>query len=123
MKSINDWQRSDSGLAPGLNDTSPPLALSPQNNNGAKTILEQQAAIQILLNQPDNNIFAYLRLARSLDQNLHYSPGHGSLSSDQVLAIEALRDYADDQIRAWLEQARKLCENIICLGITGANTD
>lgn len=106
MAEINDWQGPDSGLAPALDETSPPLA---QNNNGTETSSEQPA-IQILLNQTDEDVFAYLRFARSLDPSIHYSPGHGSLSSDQFSAIWALRDFADDEIRTWLDQARESCE-------------
>ncbi|KAF6219497.1 hypothetical protein HO133_003965 [Letharia lupina] len=100
---FDDLQRPVSGLAHALDRPSPSLA-----QNSATTRLEPQKAITILLDQHDKIIFAYLRLARSLSPSLHYFPGHGSLSSDQVLAVGALRDYADDKIRTWLEQARKL---------------
>ena len=106
------------GLAHALDEPSPPLAqnfpISPlqQDNNSAIAHLEPQQAITLLLDQHDDNIFAYLRFVRSLDQNVHYSPGHGPLSSHQVAAVGALRNCADDEIRTWLEQARKLCADI-----------
>lgn len=104
---FDDLQRPVSGLAHALERPSPSLA-----QNSATTRLEPQKAITILLDQHDKIIFAYLTLARSLSPSLHYFPGHGSLSSDQVLAVGALRDYADDKIRTLLEQARKLCEDL-----------
>ena len=129
MTSFNKLQRSTSGLAHALDEPpslSPPLAqnnaergafrnstigISPQNN-GARTRPEHQAAITILLDQQDDIIFAYLRFARSLNRNVNvqYFSGHGSLSSDQVLAVCALRDCNDNEIKAWLKQARELCE-------------
>lgn len=123
MTNLYRLQSSTSGLAHALDEPSP---LSPQNNpairnptitispqnNGARTRPEQQAAITILLDQQDDIIFAYLRFARSLNRNVNvqYFSGHGSLSSDQVLAVCALRDCNDNEIRAWLKQARELCE-------------
>ena len=106
-----------SGLAYALNQPSPSLAQSPAialpPRNNTTTHSEQQKAITVLLDQHDYDIFAYLRVARSLDENVHYFPGHGSLSSDLVLAVWALRACADDEIRTWLEQARELGENVV----------
>lgn len=113
MTNFNRLQWSTSGLAHAPNE---PSLLSPQNP-ATKTFIsphrawrEQQAAINILLDQQDDIIFAYLRFARSLNRNIYYFSGHGSLSSDQILAVCALRDCSDNEIKAWLEQARKLCE-------------
>lgn len=114
MTNFNRLQWSTSGLAHALEGPSSlspqnPAArilISPQNDNRS----EQQAAIAILLDQQDESIFAYLRFARSLNRNVYYLSGQGSLSSDQVSAVCALRDCNDHEIRAWLKQARKLCE-------------
>lgn len=122
MTSFNRLQQSTLGLAHALEDPfplSPPLVqnpaisitISPQYN-GVRTRPEQHAAITILLDQQDDIIFAYLRFARSLNRNVNvqYFSCHGSLSSDQVLAVCALRDCDDNEIKAWLKQARELCE-------------
>ena len=124
MQNLDRFQGPGSGLAHALGETTPRFPslaqnlrrnpqsnLAPRYNNGAKTRSEQQA-ITILLGQHDDDIFAYLRFARSLSQNAHYSLGHGPLSEDQVRAVWALRGYADDKIRAWLDQARKLGETV-----------
>lgn len=101
--------------------------LSPRHSDCAKTHSEQQAAITILLDQHDDNIFAYLRFARSLHHNFRYSPGHGSLSREQVLAVCTLRDCTDDEIRTQLDLARKLGENIghvwSCKSLRGPASD
>ncbi|CAD6588548.1 MAG: hypothetical protein ASARMPRED_003594 [Alectoria sarmentosa] len=123
MQNLDRFQGPGSGLAHALGETTPRFPslaqnlrrnpqsnLAPRYNNGAKTRSEQQA-ITILLGQHDDDIFAYLRFARSLSQNAHYSLGHGPLSEDQVRAVWALRGYADDKIRAWLDQARKLAND------------
>ena len=81
-----------------------------------------QKAITTLLHQHDDIIFAYLRFARSSNQNTHYSSGHGSLSSAQFLAVCALRDCADDEIRISLEEARELCETVRYNWATSADT-
>ena len=94
------------GASPSLAQISPP-SLVPQNNNSATACFEPQKAIAVLLDQRDDNIFAYLTFARSLDA---YLPGHGSLSSDQVQAVRTLSPCTDDEITKWLEQARKLGE-------------
>ena len=72
-------------------------------------------AITILLNHPDDIVFAYIRFARSLHPDLHYFPGHGSLSREQVLAVSALRDCSDDEISTWLNEVRKLSEIVAYL--------
>ena len=116
MLKLDKLQRPVPGLAHTLDEPSfqqdYPISLTPQNNKSATAGLEPQKAITIVLDQHDDIIFAYLRLARSLNQNMHYPPSHGSLSNDQFLAVKALRDCADDEIRTWLEQARELCENV-----------
>ena len=108
MASLERMQAPISGLAYALDQTS---RLSAQNSlplDKATARSEQHKAITSLLNQHDDSIFAYLRFARALDQNF---PGHGSLSSDQVLAVRALRHCDDDEIKTWLGQARKICES------------
>ena len=97
-----------SGLAHPLGQ---PSRLSAQNSlslDEATVRSEQQKAITNLLDHQDDSIFAYLRFDRSLDQSF---PGHGTLSSDQVLAIRVLRHCDDDEIRTWLSQAREICED------------
>lgn len=91
-------QSATSGLACSLDEASASLAQDPAK------------AISILQDQHDDNVFAYLRFARSLPQNVLYVPGHGSLSLDQYLAILALRDCSDVEIKTWLKEARKPCE-------------
>lgn len=107
-------QSATSGLACSLDEAPASLAqnqASPsgtaQSHNEPFTRLK---AISILLDQHDDDVFAYLRFARSLHQNVLYFPGHGSLSVDQYLAIWALRDCSDVEIKTWLKEARKLCE-------------
>ena len=96
----------------------PASGLAQQPLGQSEDIAQQQQnpakIITVLLDQHDDIIFAYLRLARSLsiNHNVPYSPGHDSLSSDQVQAVWVLRDYADDQIKFWLQQGRKLCETV-----------
>lgn len=107
-------QSATSGLACPLDQASASLARNPASPLGTAHShyepLHRLKAISILLDQHDDNIFAYLRFARSLHQNVPYFPGHGSLSLDQYLAIWALRDSSDVEIRTWLKEARKLCE-------------
>ena len=111
LKRMQARQAPDSGLAYALDQAS---RLSAQNSLSLDSLdkatagSERQKAITSLLNQHDDSIFAYLRFARSLDQNF---PGHGSLSSDQVLAVRALRHCDDDEIKTWLGQARKIGES------------
>ena len=108
MLSLERMQAPASGLAHAL-DQLP--RLSAQNSfslEEATAKSEQQKAIRILLPHHDDSILAYLRFARSLDQNI---PGHESLSSDQVLAVRALSHYDDDEIRTLLGRARDTCEN------------
>ena len=111
MPSLERMQAPASGLAYAL-DQIPRLpaqnSLSLDSLDKATARSEQQKAITSLLNQHDDSIFAYLRFARSLDQNF---PGHGSLSSNQVLAVRALSHCDDDEIRTWLGQARNICES------------
>ena len=110
MASLERMQAPASGLAYALDQTS---RLSAQNSFSLNSLdkatarSEQQKAIASLLDHHDDSIFAYLRFARSLDQNF---AGHGSLSNDQVLAVQALSHYDDDEIRTWLGQSRKICE-------------
>ncbi len=108
MLNLDGLQGPHSGLAHALDE--PSFSLDPGLLATAR--VELQKAITTLLHQHDDIIFAYLRFARSSNQNTHYSSGHGSLSSAQFLAVWALRDCADDEIRTWLEEARKLCETV-----------
>ena len=107
MASLERMEAPVSGLAHALDQTP---RLSAQNSlplDKATARSEQHKAITSLLNQHDDSIFAYLKFARSLDQNF---PGPGSLSNDQILAVRALSPCDDDEIRTWLGQARKICE-------------
>ena len=108
MASLERMQAPISGLAYALNQTPRLSARNSLSLDKATARLEQQKAITRLLNQDDDSIFAYLKFARSLDRNF---PGHGSLSSDQVLAVRALSPCDDDEIRTLLGQARGTCEN------------
>ena len=111
MLNFNGLQGPESGIASALEEPSRSLAQdSAITSSSAKTRLEQQAAIIILLDQHDDIILAYLKFARSLNRNLYYLSGYGSLSKDQVLAVCALRDCNDNEIKAWLKQARKFGE-------------
>ena len=110
MPCLERMQAPASGLAYALDQTSrlsAQTSLSLNSLDKATARSEQQKAITSLLNEHDDSIFAYLRFARSLGHSLN---GHGSLSNDQVLAVQALSHYDDDEIRTWLGQARKICE-------------
>lgn len=107
MLNLERLQGPVSGLVSALDEMPPSEATA--------DVLEPQRAITTLLDQHENNILAYLKFARSQAQFVRDFPGHGSLSRDQVLAVEALKDFADDTIRTWLEQAQKLCEILRCL--------
>lgn len=106
-------QSATSGLTCLRDEASASLAQNQANGGTAQSHnepLTRLKAISILLDQHDDNVFAYLRFARSLHQNVLYFPGHGSLLIDQYLAIWALRDCSDVEIKTWLKEARKLCE-------------
>lgn len=108
---LNIDKSATSGLACPLDEASASWAQSSASPNGTHLEpLTRLNAVGILLDQHDDNVFAYLRFARSLHQNVPYFPGDGSLSLDQYLAIWALRDCSDVEIRTWLKEARKLCE-------------
>ena len=110
MLNLDRLQRANSGLASSANRP------CPQNCNSDDTAplepLTSLKAITILLDQHNDEIFAYLKFARSLRQNILYSPGHGSLSLDQYRAVWALRNCSDVDIRTWLKEARKPCETV-----------
>ena len=99
MLSLEKMQAPASGLAQALGQ---PSRLSAQNS------VSLDEAIRILLPHQNGSILAYLRFARSLDQNIS---GHGSLSKDEVGAVRALRHCDELEIRTLLGQARSTCEN------------
>lgn len=72
--------------------------------------LEQQEAIALLKGQDVDDVFAYLRYARSAVGSSPYregSRGEGEgLSLEQVDAIKTLSDCADRKLRTWLRDAR-----------------
>ena len=67
---------------------------------------QQEKAIGILKDELDSDIFAWLRLARSLGRNAQDSSDHACLSRDQLRAIAALRHCECNDINAWLHLAR-----------------
>lgn len=63
-------------------------------------------AIALLKDEDDREIFAWLQLARSLEQSLPRRSNLACLTRDQVRAIEALRHCQSEDITAWLRLAR-----------------
>lgn len=83
------------------------LPTNDQHNSAIASKQEQHVeAIGILKDEDDGDIFAWLKLARSLERNLHLRSGHACLTRDQVRAIAALRHCTINDISAWLHLAR-----------------
>ena len=119
MQRLDRLQTATSGLASELDQSFPSLAqnsaitLSPQNSTScAIEPLTSSKAITFLLDQNDDDAIAYLKFARSLNQNLQCPPDYGSLSADQVRAVWTLKDCSEVDIRARLREARTLCETV-----------
>lgn len=71
-------------------------------------------AISVLKDEVDRCIFAGLDVARAFEPRLQHGSNHTCLTSDQVLAIQALRHCENRDISAWLHLARapsKSCEH------------
>ena len=82
------------------------LVSIPTSSAIAPTYEHHLEAIAILKDEHDGDIFAWLKLARSLEQSLQPRSDHACLTRDQVRAIAALNHYANDDISAWLHLAR-----------------
>lgn len=63
-------------------------------------------AIGVLKDEDDSDIFAWLKLARSLERSLQFRSDNAHLTRDQVRAIAALRHCTNNDISAWLHLAR-----------------
>lgn len=63
-------------------------------------------AIGILKDEDDSNIFAWLKLARSLERTLQPRSEHACLTRDQIRAIADLRHCKTNDVSAWLHLAR-----------------
>ena len=63
-------------------------------------------AINVLKDENDKDIFAWLKLARSLERSLSYRSENACLTRDQVRAIAALRHCKSNNIVGWLHLAR-----------------
>ena len=72
----------------------------------AITPAQHVEAIGILKDEDDRNIFAWLKLARSLERTLQPRSGHACLTRDQVRAIAGLRHCESNDVSAWLHLAR-----------------
>lgn len=84
------------------------LVSTPTTSAIAPTQEQHIEAIGILKDEDDGNIFAWLKLARSLEQSLPNRSDHACLTRDQVRAIAALRQCASIDVSAWLYSARTL---------------
>lgn len=71
---------------------------------------DQQEAIATLSNQDIDDVFAYIRYAKSFEGVFARKDGFhsvgGGLSVEQVHAIETLSGCADRKLRTWLRTAR-----------------
>ena len=87
----------------------PTISLSPRKTFEPEEPFTHLRAVNVLLDQKDDDIVAYIRFARSLHhhQNLFDPLGYGSLSADQVQAIWTLKDYPHVN-RTWLKETREL---------------
>ncbi len=109
MLRLDRLRPATSGLASELDES------SPEKSDCATEPLSSSKVITILLDQSDDDATAYLRLARSLHQNVQRSSDYASLSADQVRAVWTLRDCSDVDIRTWLKEARTLGETVYYL--------
>ena len=97
--------------ASNLTSAEPPLSRAPRLSLGAPTHF--QNAVEILKDQDDRDIFAYVNLARSVEPGLFHSPEHAYLSREQVYAISVLRDCDAEWLRTWLAIARGCSQRIL----------
>lgn len=70
------------------------------------TPVQHVEAISILKDEDDSTIFAWLKLARSLQRNFQTHSDHTCLTRDQVRAIADLRHCNINDVGAWLYLAR-----------------
>ena len=83
----------------------------------ATTKQQQSEAAAVLSGHSNEDIFAWLKLARSarsIEPVTDQRPGQGHLSPSQIHALFALKDCPDDRILSCLELAR-LCGLCKCL--------
>ena len=84
------------------------LVSTPKNDplSSATTSAQHLEAISILKDEDDSTIFAWLKLARSLQRTLQPDSDHAYLTRDQVRAIADLRHCKSNDVSAWLHSAR-----------------
>lgn len=84
------------------------LLSNPFNDPHPSAIARAQRveAVGILKDDDDRDIFAWLKLARSLERNLQPRTNDARLTRDQVGAIAALRHCESNDISVWLRLAR-----------------
>lgn len=88
-------------------------ALSPYSTHHASTAQQQQDAASTLKEFNNEEIFAWLKLARStrdFEPIPEQRSGERHLSPSQVLALSALKDCPNDRLLGWLELARLYCQ-------------
>ena len=107
MENLKFDREANCCLANTLDEPCPSLAQKP----AISLSLPHLRAVKVLQDQKDDDILAYIRLARSLHhhQNIQYSAGYDTLSADQVQAIWTLKDYPQVD-RTWLKETRELGE-------------
>ena len=98
----SSFQLADTQSISTPTDDRHPLPITPAPNTPAQHI----EAAAVLKNEDDGDIFAWLKLARSLERHPPYRTDHAGLTRDQVRAIAALRHSKNNDIITWLRQAR-----------------
>lgn len=69
---------------------------------------KQHDALNILKDDGEREVVAWLKLARSVEQLGHCSYGHEILSAEKVQAINALRGCATKDVCTWLAGCRAI---------------
>jgi len=69
---------------------------------------KQHDALKILKDDGEREVFAWLKLARSVEQLGHRGHGHEILSAEKVRAIDALRGCAIEDVCTWLDGCRAI---------------
>ena len=88
-------------------------ALSCYPPHYASTVQQQQEAASTLKDFNNNDIVAWLKLARStcyIEPIPEHRPGERHLSPPQVFALSTLKDCPVDRLLSWLELARLGCQ-------------
>lgn len=88
-------------------------AFSSHLTHHVSTIQQQQDAASTLKEFNNNDIFAWLKLARStrhIEPIPEQRPGEGHLSQPHVLALSTLKDCQNERLLDWLELARLHCQ-------------